>query len=165
MDNDDPIYEAAKRDLEQHKAECRRLEEWLARYEDYRLRLVPAALLESDQPEPRKSAAAGTVISAVHDILEKRKDALTLSAIFTALCARGVVIGGKHPKQNLSQKLHACPDLKSYGKRGWYFADTVPPCLRANVRLDDDELEYEEGPDTEVSRPLQSNGAADLHSA
>lgn len=161
MEND-PIYEAAKRDLEQHKAECQRLEEWLARYEEYKLRLVPPPpLLSSGPSDARKSAAAETVISAVHDILEQRKDALTLSALFTALCERGVHIGGKNPKQNLSQKLHACPDLKSYGKRGWYFADTIPPCLQPQrVRLDDEDYEYEEGPDTEVSRPLQTNGAA-----
>ena len=64
---------------------------------------------------------------------------------------------GMNPFQ---MKLSAHPQLKSYGKRGWYFADLIPPCLQTNVRLSDDEPEYEEGPDTEVTRPLYSNGAA-----
>lgn len=99
-------------------------------------------------------------MSAIHDIIGERRDALTLTAIFDALVRRGVAIGGKNPKQNLSQKLSAHPQIKSYGKRGWYFADVIPPCLQPNVRLSDEEPDYEEGPDTEVTRPLYSNGAA-----
>ena len=162
MEND-PIYDEALRDLERHQAECRRLEDFLDRYKGYRQRASAAYPEMADAPKseaPRKGAPANNVISAVHDILAKRQDALTLSAIFMALCDRGVVIGGNNPKQNLSQKLSSCPDLKSYGKRGWYFADEIPPCMLPVQRLSDDDREYEEGPDTEVTRPLRLNGAA-----
>ena len=163
MEND-PIYDEALRDLERHQAECRRLEDFLDRYKGYRRRATAAQQPEiTDAPKseaPRKGAPANNVISVVHDILAKRQDALTLSAIFTALCDRGVVIGGNNPKQNLSQKLSTCPDLKSYGKRGWYFADEIPPCMHPVQRLSDDDPEYDEDPVTEVTRPSQSNGAA-----
>ena len=162
MEND-PIIEQALRDLEQHRCECRRLEEFLSRYGDYKQRLSGSLLTKILEPrcEPRRqrSTPADKVISVVHDILEDRGDALTLSAIFNALCSKGIVIGGGNPKQNLSQKLSASPDVKSYGKRGWYFADTIPPCLQVK-QLDDESLEYEEGPTTEMTRPSQSNGAA-----
>ena len=135
----------------------RKIASFIERYERYkavgRTAPLPTSL-------PLRSAPADKVMSAVHDILMSRGDALTLAAIFDELTQRGVVIGGKHPKQNLSQKFSAHPALKSYGKRGWYFADTLPPCIQPSRQLSDEDTEYEEGPDTEVSRPLHSNGAA-----
>jgi hypothetical protein len=162
----DPIIEAAKRDLAQLDAKRAELRAFIARYEEYRSALseigpssscsTTEALVERAL---RRSAPADQVMSAVHDILACRGDALTLTAIFNALVERGVTIGGSNPKQNLSQKLSAHPKLKSYGKRGWYFADSLPPCLRPNTRLWEPAREYEEGPDTEMTEPLQSNGA------
>jgi hypothetical protein len=159
----DPIIEAAKKDLAKLDAQRAELRSFIARYEEYRHALagpdtlppypVHAVLVE----KPARGTRSDQVMSAVHDILMERGDALTLSAIFNALVERGIVIGGVNPKQNLCQKLSAHPKLKSYGKRGWYFADTIPPCLQPKARLPEP-WEYEEGLDTEVTRPLQPNG-------
>lgn len=165
MEND-PIIEAAMQDLANLEAQHQKVEEWLAQYKRYK----EIASGSAETPPrttagmtTRKSASCDKVMSAVHDILTDRGDALTLTALFDALIARSVVIGGKNPKQNLSQKLSANPQLKSYGKRGWYFSDTIPPCLQPNVRLSD--WENEEGLNTEVLRPLLTNGETGLHPA
>ena len=163
----DPIIEAAKQDLADIEAQRHEIEDFLARYERYKGMAagVPATPSKGDAPPvslvtTRRSAPADKVMSAVHDILTGRGDALTLTAIFDGLVDRGVTIGGKNPKQNLSQKLSAYPAIKSYGKRGWYFADAIPPCMRTNSRLSDDEWTHEEGLVSELTRPIQSNGAA-----
>lgn len=160
----DPIIEEAKRDLANLEAQCRELETFIHRYERYKAAVV-GPQLKPRELESHRSPSVDTVMSAVHDILTKQKDALTLTAIFDLLVERGVVVGGNNPKQNLSQKLSASPKLKSYGKRGWYFADTIPPCLKQDTRLSEHEWDNEEDLGTEVTRPLQSNGAAELHSA
>lgn len=163
MDHDDPIIRAAKRDLADLDAKRSEIASFLERYQRYKA--ADSGEAPSMPSLPLRSPPADKVMSAVHDILMSRGDALTLSAIFDELIRRGIVIGGNHPKQNLSQKLSAHPALKSYGRRGWYFADAIPPCLQPTRQLSGEDIEYEEGPDTEVTRPLQSNGAADWHSA
>lgn len=163
----DEIIEAAEQELAALDAERREIADFIARYKRYKgmavgIQKSPSAPIFSPA---RRSAPADKVMSAVHDILTERKDALTLTAIFDALVSRGVVIGGKHPKQNLSQKLSAHSQIKSYGKRGWYFADALPPSLKPIRQLCEDDVDYEEGPDADAARPLQANGAADWYSA
>ena len=163
----DPIIEAAENDLADVEARRHEIMAFLARYRRYR-EPTSSALVPTHPDTPvdliRRSAPADKVMSAVHDILGERGDALTLSALFDALLDRGVMIGGRNPKQNLSQKLSAHEGLKSYGKRGWYFADTIPPCLLPSARLSANDHSHEEGPATEMTGPLQSNGATDWHS-
>lgn len=161
----DPIIAAARQELAGLDSKRREIEDFISRYERYKAHATTAPsdgiIPPIDVPLNLRGAPADKVMSAVHDILFQRGDALTLSAIFDELTRRGVIVGGKHPKQNLSQKLSAHQDLRSYGKRGWYFADRVPPCLQPRRLSDCEEAEYEEGPDTEVTRPLHSNGATD----
>jgi hypothetical protein len=159
----DPIIEAAKRELAELDAKRQEIETFLAGYERYRAMIVgltPSSLTATVPPDA-KPAKGDAVMSAVCQLLIERGDALTLAAIFDGLVERGVFIGGKHPKQNLSQKLSAHPELKSYGKRGWYFADTLPPCMQPVRSLSsDDGPEYEEDPIAVATRSLQWNGAA-----
>lgn len=166
MDSD-PIIRLAEQELANLDVKRRETAAFIAWYK--RLKAIASG---EPEPEPdeamvamiRRSPPADAVLSAVHDILQERGDALTLAAIFDGLLKRGVIVGGKNPKQNLSQKLSAHPLLKSYGKRGWYFADKLPPCLLPNVRLPADEMFHEEGPAMDVAGPLQTNGATDWYS-
>lgn len=158
----DHILEAAERDLARLDAQRQSIADFIERYKRYKgvANSAPAPLAKADSVSSgRKSVPLDTLMSAVHDILEKRQDALTLGALYDALLERGVEVGGQHPKQNLSQKLSAHPDLKSYGKRGWYFADQVPRCAQS-TRLSDEPDYDEESPVTEMTGPLQTNGAA-----
>lgn len=164
----DPIIEAAMQELAALTARRDEIEAFIRTYQSFEKK-VGADRLEQgrDQYGPpsiggsqRKPANTDEVMSAVHDILAKRDDALTLAAIFNQLHVRGVVIGGNNPKQNLCQKLSSHSSFKSYGKRGWFFSDRLPRSLQPiRHRLSEIDDPDEEGPDSGAARPLQSNGA------
>jgi hypothetical protein len=165
----DPIIQAAKRDLEALDAQRQDIIDFLERYRLYK----GAALRLSVEPTESmalnaqtRGARADEVLSAVADILIGHNDAMSLSDIFDKLRERGIVVGGKNPKQNLSQKLSADEQLKSYGKHGWYFADKLPPCMGGKSCLAENRSDqYEEDLALGMARPLQSNGAAGSYPA
>lgn len=158
----DHIYAAAKAELEELEARCREIEAFLVLYERYERstsRDVPDAVVSPTPITPEtKIATTAEIMSAVHDILMTRGDALTLSALFDGLCRRGIRVGGNNPKQNLSQKLSADDRLMSYGKRGWFFADQTPPSARPYARPQE-RVQNEKDPDDEVAGPTQIDGS------
>lgn len=163
----DPIIEAAERDLARLDAERQEIAEFIARYRKYKAAVTigDAASFVGIPSIPPRSSRVDEVMSVVCDVLLERKDAMPLSELLDALIKRQVVIGGRNPKQNLSQKLSHDKSLKSYGKHGWYFADATPPCVGGAGQLDDSfRGNHEGGPAKRLARPLQSNGATDLHS-
>ena len=112
----DLIIAAAEKDLATLDAQRHEIANFLDRYRRYKgmAASVNAAPLSADTNDAtetaRRSAPADTVMSAVHDILSKRKDALTLTAIFEALLERGVMIGGKTPSRTSARS--SAPTLK-----------------------------------------------------
>jgi hypothetical protein len=163
MTNDEQILAAAIRELAELDAKRAEVQAFVARYRHYQLG-GPASGSETAIEQslavsaPRKGARVDVVMSAVHDILTKRKDAMSVGDILDALIQRSVIVGGKNPKANLSQKLSASRDLKSYGKRGWYFADIEPPIKHLSIT-------NEEGPEPLGSEPFRINGATNMLAA
>lgn len=164
--SDEAVFDAALRDLATQKAKCREIEAFIDRYKKYKHAAVQGPrqqdVVPARTPNPSPAASKTPVttnqlLSIVHDILEARGDAMPLGEIFTALLERGIIIGGRHPKHNLGQKLSADPAYKSYGKRGWYFADTPPGQKTYSHSHDWDE--NEEDPNDKVAGPSQSNGS------
>ena len=168
MKQDDPVYRKAVSRLEELcalEAERKELEAFLRTYERLTSAALPVSSVSALQAHESpvvpttngKPASTKSIVDEVMKILSERKSPMALGEIFDALSRRGVVIGGKIPKYNLGAKLSADQSLRT-GPEGWWFSSDPYPS-----RLDG--YEYEEGPVTEVTRPLYSNGAADLTSA
>lgn len=165
MENDTILQRAFDR-LREIAAERRKLEDFIATYRELvgvkpQAPEIPATILGT----ARKSATADELVIATLALISARDAPIKLGDVYAALTARGFVIGGKEPRNNLGAKLSADSRLRSVQGHGWWFKNEPLPWERSVSRLQEFG-EYEEGPDTEVTRPLQSNGAtADLHSA
>lgn len=114
------------------------------------------------------------IVDAAMEILATKREPMKLGALYDALCAKGVAIGGKEPRNNLGAKLSADRRLQTYPGIGWWFANEAIPGIDAASSFPDvtniypRQLggdEHEEGPATDVTRPLLTNGAADWYSA
>lgn len=157
MEND-PIIQRAFDRLREIAAERRKLEDFIATYRDL-------AGVQPQTPESvpkvlgtaKKPASAEELVSASLALISEKDEPIRLGDIYTALTAKGYVIGGKEPRNNLGAKLSADHRLKSVQGHGWWFRDEPLPWERTVSRLQDF-AEYEGGLDTEVTRPLQPNG-------
>lgn len=162
MEKDDPILQVALDRIQELVDERRKLEQFVELYRSLKSAAVPAvSIAEPVKVEPLPAspqplvASTQVVVDSVMAILSANGAPMKLAQLFEELTARGVVVGGKIPRNNLGAKLSADPRLKTHKEFGWWFASDAYP----DRRLEDGE--YEEGlePD-EVSRPSRSNGAA-----
>jgi hypothetical protein len=67
------------------------------------------------------STPIAEVLDAARDIIREGGRPVQLHDLYRALLARGVVIGGKNPRNNLCAKLASAPDLKTRAGVGWHF--------------------------------------------
>jgi hypothetical protein len=102
--------------------------------------------------EARKWPSTAIVRMAL-EVLAQHGRPMKLSALFDAVTARGVIIGGKNPRNNFGAMLSADKVRLTTGKEGWWFTEEFYP-----RRLDGDE--YDEGLAMETARPCLANGAA-----
>lgn len=154
----DPIIQRAFDRLREIAAERRKLEDFIATYRDL-AGVQPQAqeTLPSSLGTARKPATAEELVSASLALISERDSPIRLGDIYAALTAKGYVIGGKEPRNNLGAKLSADHRLRSVQGHGWWFRNEPLPWERTVSRLQEFD-EYEEGLDTEVTRPLQPNG-------
>lgn len=151
----DPNIQEALKQIASLKAELAKWERYVELHRELFRDKIDSQPLRSfpiNHPEKRWTAAA--IVDAALDVLAHRGRPMKLGDLYQALVAQGVQIGGKNPRNNLGAMLSGDKIRLCTGPDGWWFKDEIqPPRINA-------EAEYEEGPDTEVSRPLQTNGAA-----
>jgi len=161
--SEDAIYQRALERLHEISKERRELEDFIATY-----RKLSGVQVKTPEPvssvlgSPRKPATSEAIVEAALEILATKGEPMKLGALYDALTAKGIVIGGKEPRNNLGAKLSADRRLETHRGLGWWFAGEPIGPKAYGRQLG---CEYEEGPDTDMSRPLQSNGAADWYSA
>lgn len=171
----DPIYLRALERLQEISKERRELEDFIATY-----RKLAGVQIKAPEPvssalgSPRKPASSAAIVEIAMEVLAAKREPMKLGALYDAICAKGVVIGGKEPRNNLGAKLSADRRLKTYPGIGWWFADEAIPGIDAASSFQNiaDYLprqlsggRNEEGPGANASRPLITNGAADWTSA
>ena len=108
------------------------------------------------------------LVTTAMEILSERNRPLKLGDLYLAIVAKGIVVSGKNPRNNLGAKLSADPRLETLPGLGWWFkGEPVPghPETRPQQQevLEDDR--YEEGPDAYAAEPLQLNGEAGSYPA
>ena len=103
----------------------------------------------------RSPKTSKEIVDAAIEIIRTKNRPVVLGDLYRGLVLAGVEIGGKDPRNNLSAKLYADDRVKTLPGLGWWIVNEQLPL---SVRLD--QFTNEEGPDTDVSRPLHSNGAA-----
>lgn len=170
----DPIYLRALERLQEISKERRELEDFIATYRKLAgVQIKPQEPVSATLGSPRKPASSASIVEAAMEVLATKREPMKLGALYEALCANGFVIGGKEPRNNLGAKLSADRRLQTYPGIGWWFADECIPGIDAASSFDECKYKplrqslgsYEEGPDADATRPLQSNGAADWSSA
>jgi hypothetical protein len=144
--NENQLYAAARERLAALEAEREELRAFLRTYE----RLAVDAVKAAETKPHRWSASA--IVDVAMQVLTDNGAPMKLGALFDAVVARGVQIGGKNPRNNFGAMLSLEKTRLTTGREGWYFKDEYPR------QLDGDE--YDEGPAMETARPCLSNGAA-----
>jgi hypothetical protein len=154
MKNDPKIEKALAR-IRELKIELAKLE----RYVRLDRELFPDSVDDLDDAARRpqsdggaKRWSASDVVRLAMEVLAERNRPMKLGELYLAVVERGAKIGGKNPRNTFCAMLSAEKVTLSTGANGWWFKDEAPP------RQLYDSREYEEGPDTDVSRPY-SNGA------
>lgn len=170
---DDPVLETAMEKLKVATEQVRELEQFIAMYRSLKSGERAQASDQAEQaPSKMVSGAVGhgkpwpteQILRAAGELLAQRGPML-LGPLHEALVARGVVIGGKRPRNNLCAKMSAEPRFVSDKARGWWFADEPLP---GETRLARDRLpvdQNEEGPEPFGAEPLHMNGAAGSYPA
>lgn len=158
MDSDDLLEKAHAR-LRALIEERRELEIFIATYR--RLSRESQGVQET-APEPARPASSDEVVLATMQLIAAKDAPMRLGEIYEELIKQGIVIGGKIPRNNLGAKLSADSRLRTVSGLGWWFAsEPLPAPVKRTGEPDPYQLPpYEEGPDTDVSEPLQLNGAA-----
>ena len=179
MEND-AIYQAAIERLEALSQEKAELEQFLATYrrlsgEVDDVEAIPQEVSHGPASHENRWTTE-RIVDAVMTLLEEQGP-LPLSTIYNGLLDRGVIIGGKKPRQNLGAKLSADFRLKSVKGRGWWFSDERPPPvsgLPAPIRDEEadeiysrflDDPHNAEGPAAYAEGPSQLNGVAGSYPA
>lgn len=179
----DDIYQIALRRLAALQDEKRELEAFIATYQKLataspqapEYTIVSKVTLVTGAP-PRGSVT-NTLVSAAMEIIADAKRAMKLGDIYTAILARGIIVGGKNPRNNLGAKLSADPRLKTIPGMGWWFASDPPPSGSSNgtteTRLGTEATypragvvtysENEEGPEGMPSEPSYQNGTTGVY--
>ncbi len=69
-------------------------------------------------------------MAAVRDILNDNRKPTPFSELYDALIRRGIVISGKDPRANLSQKLSSSDEFMGRRGVGWWFTGPLPDELQ-----------------------------------
>lgn len=155
----DQILQRAFDRLREIADERRKLEDFISTYRNL-------AGVQPQAPQPlapalgtaKKPASADELANATLALISERGTPIRLGDAYSVLTARGYVIGGKEPRNNLGAKLSADKRLRSVQGHGWWFANEPLPWERTVSQLQEFDA-YEEGPDTDVSEPLHLNGS------
>ena len=166
METDNPILQAANDRLKALIDERRELEQFIATYRKIAATVSAsqAGQVEIEEraiEEPKASTTEEIVMAAMQAIQDHGRP-MRLRMLHDVLIARGIVIGGRIPRNNLGAKLSADPRLRTIKEHGWWFADEplpsgVVPDDSLEERLSDES--YAEGLADEA-RPSPLNGVA-----
>jgi hypothetical protein len=154
--------------------EQRRLEEFIATYRSLSTCVDQEAgrgnVVSADVPTAapvgpmgRRPHSTEEIVTAAMEILSKNKAPMKLGALYDALVASNIVIGGKIPRNNLGAKLSADSRLVTIKGHGWWFADeALPPWIldEASYPRAEGPGHESEGPEAFAPRPSHLNGAA-----
>jgi hypothetical protein len=167
MTQSDPIYRKAQERLATIERERQQLESFLRTYDQLSAGAASPPTAEAwtyvskevrQQPVGKRWPAA-KILELALEILADHKRPMKLSTLYSAVVARGAVIGGQNPTNNFGAMLSSDKVRLATGPQGWWFRDEPPPPPLEDLdRID-------EGLEADAPRPSQSNGAADHHSA
>jgi hypothetical protein len=163
--SNDPILLKALEKIEAATAEVRSLENFIAKYRELQSGVsAPPACDEGPVAKPATVAAANCkpwptdkILLEVGAVL-KAQGPMQLKSLHQALTARGVIIGGKEPRNNLCAKLSANGSgFESSKSHGWWFEGLPLPSEVARYQLPP-YSENEKGPEALGLEPSHMNG-------
>ena len=133
MTNDDPIIQAARDRLAEINLERRELESFIETYRKLSARVVvlePRSIEThspvASQPTLHEASTTAEILSATREILLENGKPTAFADLYDALMKRGIVIPGREPRANLSQKLSSSDQFTGRRGIGWWFAGQWP---------------------------------------
>lgn len=130
--NNDPTFQAALDLAAKLRADLQEIESFIKVHQ----RLSAAATKPTPQPpviqspvvakqaesaQQTKPTPVADILQAAREILRAKGKPMLVGDLYDALAAKGVVIGGKNPRNNLGAKLAGAADLKTRRGVGWFF--------------------------------------------
>ncbi len=79
--------------------------------------------LEKPETEKIKSSPKRDVERVVLEVLEKQNQPTSSAVMLKLVTERGITIGGREPRWNLSAKMSRMEEVQSYEGFGWWFKD------------------------------------------
>jgi hypothetical protein len=168
----DTIIIKAEERLRAIELERRELEAFIA---TYRKLEGPASIPQSmscaattdlaSPKEGRRPSSTREIVDAAMETLAAHKSPMKLRELYQALVAKGIVITGKVPRNNLGAKLSADTRLQSVKGLGWWFSGENPQVQEEPYPPRDLEDYYQkgEGPAIDDVGPSFTNGAIGVH--